>query len=141
MVNVTTENGKIILKDIVPMPDETAEKLKAVIKTNQKAVKAAMKDLGIDHWIETNGDKKFTIVSKKYVNENELDVIDEIKALRLAHHRFVEMLSGMTPQEPQPEENIGGEDEEAEKFLSYALVCKLQELMNSCSAIIIAIPK
>ena len=70
--------------------------------------------------------------------------MEEIKSLRLTHHRFVEMLSGMEPQKPAPEQaNDAPEetDKEDEKFLDYALACKLQELVNSCSAIIIAIPK
>lgn len=144
MVTATSEKGKLVLKDIIPIPNETAEKLEAVIKTNKKAVASAMKDLGIDHWIETKGEQRFTIVSRKYTNDSGLDVMEEVKSLRLVHHRFVDMLSGMEFQKPLPEEtnDVPEEtDEEAEKFLDYALVCKLQELVSSCSAIIIAIPK
>lgn len=145
MVTVTSENGKLVLKDIVPITNETAEKLEAVIKTNKKAVASAMKDLGIDHWIETKGEQRFTIVSRKYTNDSGLDMMEEVKSLRFAHNRFVDLLLySMKIQEPAPEQaNDAPEetDEEAEKFLDYALVCKLQELVSSCSAIIIAIPK
>lgn len=157
MVNVTTKDGKVLLKDIVPCPEETAHKLEAVIKTNKKSVESAMKNLNINHWVERkeinrpdetgktqHETKFFTVASKEYSADNEIDVMEEIKSLRLTHHRFIEMLCGMGIQEPAPEQaNDAPEetDEEAEKFLEYALVCKLQELVSSCSAIIIAIPK
>lgn len=150
MVNVTTKDGKVLLKDIVPCPEETAHKLEAVIKTNKRSVESAMKDLHINHWVErkeiNQQTRFFTVASKEYSANNEIDAMEEIKSLRLTHHRFIEMLCGMGMgiQQPAPEQaNDAPEetDEEAEKFLDYALVCKLQELVNSCSAIIIAIPK
>ena len=144
MVNVTTKDGKIVISNILPMPNETADKMEATIKANKKLVSSMMKDLNIEHWIETKGDNRCTIVSRSYSSEGGIDPIEEIKSLRLIHQRFVESLCGMEHQKPHPEEtNDAPEetDEEAEKFLDYALVCKLQELVSSCSAIIIAIPK
>lgn len=145
MVTALSKDGKIILQDVVPVPDGTAKMLEDVIKANPKVVKATMKDLSIDHWIETKGDKKFTVVSKKYTNDSELDVLEEIKNLQLTHNRFVTALAGMKQndeehQKPLPEDE-DVDDNEEEEFLKYAFICKLQEMIESCAAIIIAIPK
>ena len=145
MVTALSKDGKVVLQDIVPIPDGTAKMLEDVIKTNPKTVKSVLKDLSIDHWIETKGDKKFTSVSKKYTNDSGLDMSEEIKNLHLAHNRFVSMLAEMKQtdekhQEPSPEaEDVT--DNEEEEFLKYAFLCKLQEMIDSCAAIIIAIPK
>lgn len=151
MVTVKAENGKIVIINSIPIVDDVAEKIEAAIKTEKKVVASMMKDLNIDHWIEVKGypmditqsnspfiNKKMTVASRKFSNESEIDVIEEIKSLRATHQRFVEAIMSMEckkEQEPQPEETADVPDKE------YALVCKLQELVDSCGAIIIALPK
>lgn len=141
MVSAKAENGKIVITNSIPIVDDVAEKIEAVIKTEKKVVASMTKDLNINHWIETNGNEKMTVVSRKFSNESEIDVIEEIKSLRTTHQRFIEAIMSMEPQKHQPEETTEVHDKEAEEFLSYALVCKLQELVDSCGAIIIALPK
>ena len=144
MVSVKTENGKIVITNSIPIVDDVAEKIEAVVKTEKKVVASIMKDLNIDHWIETNGNKKMTVASRKFSNESEIDVIEEIKSLRATQQRFVEALMGMKcdkKQDSQPEETADVTDNEEEEFLKYAFLCKLQEMIDSCAAIIIAIPK
>lgn len=144
MVSAKAENGKIVITNSILIVDDVAEKIEAVIKTEKKVVASMMRDLNINHWIETNGNEKMTVVSRKFSNESDIDVLEEIKSLRKTHQRFIEAIMSMeckTEPVSQPEENTNVPDKEAEEFLSYALVCKLQELLNSCSAIIIAIPK
>ena len=144
MVSVKTENGKIVIINSIPIVDDVAEKIEAVVKTEKKVVASIMKDLNIDHWIETNDNKKMTVASRKFSNESEIDVIEEIKSLRATHQRFVEALMGMKcdkKQDSQPEETADVTDKEEEEFLKYAFLCKLQEMIDSCAAIIIAIPK
>lgn len=144
MVNCRTQDGKIVLSNIIPIVGDVAEQLEAALKANKNQVSAMSKDLHIDLWIEAgkNGEKTI-IAERKFSKENEIDVIEEVKSLRIAHQRFVEALMKMStePQEHQPEETAEVHDKEAEEFLSYALVCKLQELVDSCGAIIIALPK
>jgi len=150
MVSVKTENGKIVIINSIPIVDDVAEKIEAVVKTEKKVIASSMKDLNIDHWIETNDNKKMTVASRKFSNESEIDVIEEIKSLRETHQRFVEALMrsynrmGMKcdkKQDSQPEETADVTDNEEEEFLKYAFLCKLQEMIDSCAAIIIAIPK
>ena len=144
MVSAKAENGKIVITNSIPIVGDVAEKIEAVIKTEKKVVASMMRDLNINHWIETNGNEKMTVVSRKFSNESDIDVLEEIKSLRTTHQRFIEAIMSMEckkEQISQPEENTDVPDKEAEEFLNYALVCKLQELLNSCSAIIIAIPK
>lgn len=143
MVSAKAENGKIVITNSIPIVDDVAEKIEAVIKTEKKVVASMTKDLNINHWIETNDNEKMTVVSRKFSNESEIDVIEEIKSLRTTHQRFVEAIMSMEPEksESQPEKTADSDDKEAEEFLNYALVCKLQELVDSCGAIIIALPK
>ena len=145
MVNCRTQDGNIVLSNIIPIVGDVAEQLEAALKANTNRVNVMSKDLHVDLWIETNGNgEKVTIAERKFSKENEIDVIEEIKSLRIAHQRFVEALMKMsTEPQPAPEQtdNVSEDDDEVEKFLNYALTCKLQELVNSCSAIIIALPK
>lgn len=144
MVNCRTQDGKIVLSNIIPIVDDVAEQLEAALKANKKQVNAMSKDLHIDLWIETSKNGEKTIIAeRKFSKENEIDVIEEVKSLRITHQRFVEALMKMStePQKTLPEETTDVPDKEAEEFLNYALVCKLQELIDSCSAIIIGIPK
>lgn len=143
MVNCRTQDGKLVLSNIVPIVGDVAEQLEASLKANTNRVNAMSKDLRVDLWIETNSNgEKVTIAERKFSKENEIDVIEEVKSLRIAHQHFVEALMKMsTETQPAPEQTDDTPDKEAEEFLNYALVCKLQELVDSCSAIIIALPK
>lgn len=144
MVNCRAQNGKIILSNSILIPDDVAKQIEATLRANSKRVNALSKDLNLDVWVETQNGRSATVAERKFSNESETDVIEEIKSLRTTHHRFIEAIMSMEckkEQVSQPEENTDVPDKEAEEFLNYALVCKLQELLNSCSAIIIAIPK
>lgn len=143
MVSGKVQNGKMILTSCIPISKNVAEKIKAVIKSEKKVVVSMLEDLHIDHWLETNGNETLSVASKKFSNKEEIDVLIEVDILQKNHQELIKTLASMELEKSmsQPEETTDVPDKEAEEFLNYALVCKLQELIDSCSAIIIAIPK
>ena len=136
MVEVTTNNGVCGLESSIVVDQTLVEVLKD--PQYKERINNLQKELKISHRIEEKDGKFISIAGCNA--PSRFGAIEACNKLEAQHQEFLDQLIQMRHEKNHDEAGTT-DDEEEDKFLDYAMMCALRDILGEFGMIIVAIPK